>query len=425
MAVQDELTNLRAELTAVTNVSRMLAESRDLPMLLERTVKLITDVMGVKAASIRLLDTTQDELTIAAKHGLSDAYLGKGKISFTAAKIDQAALSPRGWELVEQVTDDPRVLFREQAIREGIVSILVAGMRYLGKPIGVLRVYTDKPRRFSEREIDLLRTVASMAAAAIENVRLADEARQVERDAERLERQVQLAANVQQRMLPKGPPEIEGMSLAGIYQPAQELAGDLYDYIPLPEENHGLLVADVSGKGVAAALVGMAVRASLRAQVDYKYDLSESIAGLNHMLYRDTRPGEFVTLFYAVLDAQARRLTYCAAGHPPALLWRNGKLRELTTDDMLLGIDLDATFGQGVFKLRSGDRMLIYTDGFPDAEDFRGEHFGEERVAEAFTEAAKLESAGAMAEHMRRMLRNFVGLADRNDDVTFITLHVE
>src|SRR3954467_9016181 len=312
------------ELTAVYNVTMMLSEARDLNRVLQKTAEVVCDVMECKASSIRLVDEEKDELVIAAVHNLSPEYLNKGRIRLSTAEIDRIALSARGFEYVRNMTTDPRVQYPQESAREGNVSMLSAGMRYKGKPIGVLRVYTDEERHFSPFRTDLLKAVAAQAAAAIENARLLAETL----EAEALEKQVRLAAEVQQRMIPHTPPSLPGIDFAAVYVPCYTLGGDFYDFIPLPDGNWGLVVADVSGKGVPASLIMASVRAALRAHVDNVYYLYEVLHRVNLMLCRDTRPEEFVTLFYGVLDTKNRRLTYCNAGHPPGLLMRDGKLIE-------------------------------------------------------------------------------------------------
>ena len=153
---------------------------------------------------------------------------------------------------------DPRVQYPQQSMREGIVSMLSVGLRYKGKSIGVLRVYTDEERTFSPLKIDLLKAVGAQAAAAIENARLVSEAR----DAEALEKQVAMAAEVQQRMIPHHPPEVAGLDMASVYVPCFALGGDFFDFITLPDNNIGLAIADVSGKGLPASLIMATVRAS-------------------------------------------------------------------------------------------------------------------------------------------------------------------
>src|SRR3954469_4196969 len=150
-----------------------------------------------------------------------------------------------------------------------------------------------------------------------------------------------MAVEVQQRMIPQTPPQVRNVELASVYVPCFALGGDFYDFIPLPYDNVGLVIADVSGKGVPASLIMASVRAALRAQVDNVYYLYEVIRRLNLMIHRDSKPTEFVTLFYGVLDANNRRLTYCNAGHPPGLLLRDGQIIELSSDNMVLGVNPD------------------------------------------------------------------------------------
>jgi sigma-B regulation protein RsbU (phosphoserine phosphatase) len=389
-------------------------------VVLRRTVTAVCNLMEAKAASIRLIDREHDELVISAVHNLSEAYLNKGRVRLSRAEIDKAALSPIGFEYVRDVASDPRTLYPEDAAREGIVSALSVGMRYKGKAVGVLRVYTEVEQAFSPLKIDLLKAVAAQAAAAIENARLAAEAVA----ASVLEKQVKVAAEVQQRMIPHTPPKLPGVDLAAVYVPCFELGGDFYDFIPLPYDNVGLAVADVAGKGVPASLIMASVRAALRAQVDNVYYLYEVIRRVNQMLYRDTPSEEFVTLFYGVLDAGNRRITYCNAGHPAGLVLRAGELIELQTDNLLLGVDPDEQYRQAVFQLEPKDVLLLYTDGLPDAMNFEKQTFGRERLVEAFR-AGCCGTADEIAQSILWTIRKFVGMAKPNDDITMIVVKIE
>ena len=406
------------ELTAVYNVATMLAETRDLPEVLQRTVQVVAETMNVRSASIRLVDKENDELVIKAVYNLSKEYLNKGRIRLSTSVIDNVALSPRGYEYVRDMRSDPRTLFPGEAAREGIVSMLSVGMRYKGKAIGVIRVYTEQEQSFNQLQIGLLKAVAAQAAAAIENTRLATE--QVEAAA--LEQQIRMAADVQMRLLPQIPPQLPGIDLYAVYVPCFELGGDLYDFIPLPEDNVGLVIADVSGKGVPASLIMASVRAALRAQVDNVYYLYEVIRRVNLMLFRDTKDQEFVTLFYGVLDAHNRRLTFCNAGHPPGLLLRDGQVSELTTDNMVLGVSPDEQYTQAVLHLKPNDQILLYTDGLADAVNFQDQRFGTQRIKDAFKSAG--HSAEEVGQNILWHMRKFVGLTKRADDVTMIVVRV-
>jgi serine phosphatase RsbU (regulator of sigma subunit)/ligand-binding sensor protein len=406
------------ELTALNSVAMLLTDARDLQQVLNRTAQVVAEVMETKAASIRLVDEQHDELVVKAVHQLSPQYLAKGPVRLSKADIDKTALGPEGFAYVPNMATDPRVQYPQESVREGIVSMLSVGMRYKGKPVGVMRVYTAQEQKFGPLQIDLMKAVAAQAAAAIENARLLGESMQ----AEALEKQVRLAGEVQQRMIPHTPPDVPGLDVASAYVPMYSLGGDFYDFIPLPSDNLGLAIADVSGKGVPASLIMASVRAFLRAQVDNVYYLYEVIRRINVMLCRDTKSGEFVTLFYGVLNAGNLRFTYCNAGHPPALVLRDGKVIELGGDNMVLGVAADEEYKQSFIDLKKGDFLMLYTDGLPDARNFRDEAFGRQRVTEAFQRGG--ESAEVVAQNVLWEMRKFVGIGKPVDDVTMIVVRV-
>jgi serine phosphatase RsbU (regulator of sigma subunit) len=299
------------------------------------------------------------------------------------------------------------------------VSSLVVGLMYKDRPIGVLRVYTDEPHVFSEFEIKLLQSIASQAAVAIENARLQEEA--MEKD--RLERQVQIAAEVQRRMMPAKAPKFPGLDIAALYVPCFELGGDFYDFIALGDHSVGITVADVVGKGLPASLLMASVRASMRAQADNVYDLDEIVARVNKSMSVDMRSNEFITLWYGVLDYKNKQLTYSSAGHEPAILLRDGQLRDLAVGGMVIGVDPEQRYDKEVVQLQKGDILWIYTDGVPDAMNYTGEKFGKARMREGLLKYQK-ESAEQICRQMLWETRRFVGLNRRTDDTTIVVIKV-
>jgi sigma-B regulation protein RsbU (phosphoserine phosphatase) len=213
------------------------------------------------------------------------------------------------------------------------------------------------------------------------------------------------------------------VDLAAVYVPCFQLGGDFYDFIQLPDDNIGLAVADVAGKGVPASLIMASVRAALRAQVDNVYYLYEVVRRVNLMLYRDTTASEFVTLFYGVLDARTKHFTFCNAGHPPALILRNSEIIELTADNMVLGINPDEQYRQTVVELKRGDILLMYTDGLTDAMNFQQEIFGKQRLLEAFKKGG--DTAEHVTENILWEVRKYVGMANPTDDITMIVARME
>jgi phosphoserine phosphatase RsbU/P len=407
-----------SELTAVYAVTTLLAEARDLSDVLQRTVRVVTEVTGCKASSIRLLDADTQNLVTRAAYNLSPEYMAKGPLPISRSTIDEAALGPRGYEIVTDMRSDPRVVYPQDAAREGLASMMSIGMRYKGRRVGVLKVYTGEPKVFVVAEMNLLLAVAAQAAAAIENARLAEETEA----AEALERQVRVAGDVQMRMLPRSSPNVPGLDISSVYVPRYDLGGDLYDFIPLPNDNLGVVVADVAGKGVPASLVMASVRASLRAQVDHIFFLDEIVRRLNVMLCRDTQSHEFVTLFYGVFDSRNRRLTWSDAGHPPPLLLRGGRVTELESLNIVLGIDETSVFRQASLQLERDDKLLIYTDGLTEAMNFEEQLFGLPRIMESMAKPAA--TAEAMTQNLLWDVRRYVGLAEATDDLTAVGLRV-
>ncbi len=405
-----------AELTALFNISTMLTGTRGLQQILDRVTMGVAQALAVKGCSLRLIDEHRDELTLKSVYNLSQAYLEKGPILVAHSTVDQQALAGHVIYIADMATDE-RVVYPQDARREGIASVLCAGMIYKGRPIGVLRVYTAQKHEFSDVEVKLLQSIASQAAVAIENARLQEES--LER--ERLGRQVQIAAEVQRRMVPAEAPKVPGFEICALYVPCFELGGDFYDFIPLGTTTLGVTVADVVGKGLPASLLMASVRAAMRAHVDNIYDLDQIMARVNRSMSLDMRSNEFITLWYGALDYRKRQITYCNAGHEPALLVRNGKLRELGEGGMVIGVDPAQTYTKDVVQLETNDVLWIYTDGVPDAMNFNDEKFGKPRMRDALLKYAD-ESADTICRQMLWETRRFVGLNRRSDDTTIVVI---
>ena len=405
------------ELQALFNISSMLTGTRGLQQILDRITRGVGETLRVKACSLRLLDEQRDELVIKSVWGLSEEYLKKGPVVVANSPIDRQVLAGHP-VYIGDMAHDERVVYPHEAEHEGIRSGLIVGMVYKERAVGVLRVYTDVPHEFSEFERKLLESIASQAAVAIENARLQEEA--LEKD--RLERQVQIAAEVQRRMMPAKAPAMPGFDVAALYVPCFELGGDFYDFIHLGD-SLGITVADVVGKGLPASLLMASVRAAMRAQADNVYDLDEILARVNRSMSADMRSNEFVTLWYGVLDYKQKLLTYCNAGHEPPLLLRNGQLRELSTGGMVIGVDPEQRYDKDVVSLQKGDLIWIYTDGVPDAMNYKDEKFGKPRMKEALLKYCK-EPAEYICRQMLWETRRFVGLNRRTDDTTMVAIKV-
>jgi len=409
------------ELQAVYRLTEVFTGVTDLGQVHQLVAETMVRATGADACSIRVLSADRTELLVMGVYGLSDEYMSKGPIRLADSRIDQEVVSTGRCVYIADERTDPRVLYPAEAKREGIVSALCAPMSYRGKVEGVIRVYTKRPHEFDWYETSLIRGVAAQAASAVVNARLYREAL----EGEAMRRQLRLAGEVQRRMIPARPPQVPGVDIAAVYEPCFELAGDFYDFIELPGGNLGVCVADAVGKGVRASLLMASARAALRAHVTHTYQLSLALASVNVTMWRETEEGDFLTMFYGVLDVANRRLTYCNAGHEPALLIRAGQVHALTGGGGVIGIDPNMPYEHEVVQLESGDLLLLYTDGLPEAMNFRDEPFGRERLREAAVQAARATSAEAAGRIVLWTMRRFVGLRTPLDDLTLLTLRVQ
>ena len=418
---EKQLRSRVSELAALFKLTGEFSGPRDLQSVLDLVARTVVKALNAKSCSIRLLNEDRTELVAFSAANLTPEYLGKGPILVSESLIDREVLETgQPLYIVDEATD-PRVLYPDQARREGIVSALCTPLVYKDHPEGVLHVYTGQPHQFDWFEVSLLQSIAAQAAAAIVNARLYEEAVQ---GAAR-KRQLELARGVQRRMIPSGPPTVPGFDIATVYVPTFELSGDFYDFIALPPDNLGIAISDVVGKGVRASLLMASTRASLRAHALNIYDMSHLLGMVNRDLCADTLSSDFATLFYGVLDVKTHRLTYANAGHPPPMLIRDGQVRDLSTGGGVIGVDADGRWRHEAVTLRSGDVILAYTDGLVEAMNFEDEPFGVRRAEQAALLAvAQGQSADGIVKHVLWEMRRFAGLQTRLDDLTMVVVKV-
>lgn len=400
----------------ISDLGALLSGDRDLQTVLDHIVSETARVMKCSASSLRLYNPESDELSIAAVHNLSPQYLNKGAILRSQNPIDDEAL--KGVIVyIEDAAADPRIRFREESRRAGIVSGLTVGMIYRGQPVGVLRVYTNHKRRFRAASRNLLRAVASQAAMAIVNARLLEE-RLI---SEALEQQLALAGEVQARMIGAAPPHHASIETARVYEPSSHVGGDFCDIFTLADGRLAAAAGDVVGHGVPASLLMAVVRGALRAFATTHSDLGVILARLNQLVCQSTAPSEFVTLILIAIDDAARVASYATAGHEPMLVCRRSEVLASEPGGLVLGLDPQETYVEQRLNLQPDDFLLLYTDGAVEAMDFDGKMFGRGRLRDSLVENCGLTPALAL-DNIRWDIRRFVGLAEQADDLTLVGL---
>lgn len=404
----------------IYQLTTLVAGEFSLQEALDKLAEAAVKIVAVKACSIRLLDEESGDLKMRSTYGLSEEYRNKGVVTKNDTVI-KAAFAGEAVVLDDMRVDD-RVKYKEATIKESLVSQLTVAMQFKGKAIGVLRLYSPKPRRFDEDDIHLARAVASQCAVAITNARFYAKAI----EGAHITEQMRLAGVVQRRMIPKMAPQTPGLEIAATYIPCFEVGGDFYDFLQMGKERIAVAIADVMGKGIPAAIMMSLFRGAMRAYADIEGNseaIKEIIDKLNKMACNECREGEFVTLFYAVIDTKANTITYCNCGHEPTALIRNGETTKLDKGGLVLGIEAEAEYEIETVRLKDGDCLLFYSDGLIDAANFDGELWGRENLLET-TKKFTASSAEQMIKSILGYRRRFVGLASQCDDTSIIIVKV-
>lgn len=333
------------------------------------------------------------------------------------------------------------------ALDHQVSHFLGADIRLFGTAIlvknverGRLYVFSRDPQyTWTETRQKLVRLVADQTAVAIENDELTVELRKKER----LDRELEIGAEIQLRLLPRQCPAIHGVELAARCQTASRVGGDYYDFIPASYDQirhkkdgssemarWSLAIGDVMGKGVPAGLIMTMTRGMLRAEVLNAHSPARILQHLNRVMYADLEnSNRFVTLFYSEYDPRTCILSYSNAAHNPPLLWQAATktIKRLDTLGMLIGLDADTHYQDAQIQLHPGDILIYYTDGFTDAANQNGERFDEENFTQAFRWASQhFNDPQAILDYLFERVQTFIGVGNRNaDDMTLIVMQVK
>jgi serine phosphatase RsbU (regulator of sigma subunit) len=286
----------------------------------------------------------------------------------------------------------------------------------------VLQALNKKDGALSAYDVDLATTIGAQVGEVLEQAALREQAL----DRKRLQAEMDLARSIQQRLLPAASPQAQGLDIAGTNHPATETSGDYYDYVPLSDGRLGVVIADVTGHGLGAALVMTAARAFVRAACGGESDPGKVLAVCNNLLAQDLDAGNFLSLCLAAFDPAARTLQYSSAGHDPPLLYRPSEntFAELESTGPLLGIVPGMDFAvSDELPLQPGDVLLFMTDGLFECMNDAEETFGKERLKD-IVRAHAAESASAILTALLAATSAWTGGQPPRDDITVVVVKV-
>src|SRR5580765_3677684 len=401
-------------LALISKVGVALLASVTLHETLEQIVALVFEAVPADRCMIMMHDAKGTELKVAVAR-LRDRAGEVGEIRISRSVIDEVVTNGKS-VLTSDAQTDPRFA-GGTVMLQGVRSVLAVPLGVGANVFGI--IYADSPlsdNRFTEDHLKVLTTLASVAAIRVENARLTEE--QMER--ERLEREQQVASEIQQRFLPAAAPQLEGWELQGISFPCYEIGGDYYDFIRLEDGKLVVALGDVSGKGTAAALLMSSLHAAIHAHAETHDSIVETISAVNRYLVESIPANRFVTLFYGELDPKTGSLTFLNAGHnPPLIVHAGGTMEQLAAGGLPLGIMEGAEFREGQTQLRAGDVLVIYSDGVSEAVNPSGEEFGPTRLYEVV--ARNLDAtAGGIRDRIESALTKFCQGTPAADDITLV-----
>ncbi len=403
------------KLRLMVEINRKINTSPELSEVLNFIVASVGEMIPHDGAGIFLLDAEERTISCVAGRGYEEAGLVPVALENYGGSV--------GWVVTSGesiLASDMEAGSYDANLREETRSQIAVPVTSEGQTIGAFALESDQPGSFTEKDLELLSVLATQVAIAIDRA-----SRQRELlEKKQLEEELRIAREVQLSLLPATPPEWQGLDIAGINIPSRDIGGDYFDFIPIVHGHLGVVVADVSGKGIPASLIMASFRAFLRAEIRNNYAIRTIFHRVSNLLHEIQKPNQFVTAFYGVLDLRRRRFTYSNAGHNPAILFRpDGKRRYLKTGGTVLGIFADTLYDEEFIDLVPGDLLLLYTDGLVEAESRKGEMFGMVRLERFVRRNAGLR-ANELCEAIYAEMKRFTGDRRLEDDTTIVVARV-
>jgi phosphoserine phosphatase RsbU/P len=407
--------NLLVSQTIFTHAARISREW-DISKLLLLNADLARDLTGGERCSLWLVDQAAQQLWTKVAHGVSEIRipLGSGIVGACVARDESI--------VVNNAETDPRFLRTvDQTSGYLTKSVLAVPLRADGRVIGALQVL-NKPGGFDSHDVEVLSLMALYSASEIQSEQLRGEV-----EAARLiKREMELAREVQQNLLPQRVQNIEGLEVGSFFRPAKSVGGDYFDFLPLHDGLFSFTVGDVSGKGLAAAVLMASIQTLLRSHfLRQAFPLDTLVAEVSHTIYRCSSPERYSTLFCGVIDQDRRTMTYVNAGHVTPILVRGktGQIERPESAGLPIGILPTARYQAETVQLAQGDTVVCVSDGMCEVMNKAGEMW-DEREIEATVERAGDATVNNLVEALVKRADEYAAGTDQYDDMTIAVVRV-
>lgn len=382
-----------ADLEKILAVTRALGVTVDLDPLLAQIAAAATDVLDCERATVFLCDHAKGELFSRIATGMEGAPIEEIRFGMDRGIAGEVATTGKGINIPDPYADprfNPDFDRKSGFVTKSLLTLPLGG--HDGKIVGVLQVLNKRGGPFSERDERLLSTLGAQAGVAIERQGLLEQYAVKQR----IERDLNIAREIQQGLLPKTPPDLPGFEIAGWNRSADETGGDCFDWLRLPGGLLAISIGDATGHGIGPALVAAEARALLRGTLMQSRDLARVVPQINDLLGEDLREGTFVTAFIGLLDPEASLVDYVSAGHGPLLVYggADDTFTEIPTHGLPLGLMPEMEYDPPTrVPLAPGDMLLLFTDGFFEWSRPDGEQFGTDRLTDVVRRHRDLPAA--------------------------------
>jgi sigma-B regulation protein RsbU (phosphoserine phosphatase) len=407
-----------ARLETLYRVSQAIGSTLDLDSVLNAVIDQVVGVTRAERGFLMLGDDLSG-LNFRVARGIEQKTIEAPEFEVSRGVIERVAQSGKA-VMTSDAQSEEWLSERTSVASLKLRSIMCVPLQVQGRGIGL--VYVDNRMQagiFGDPDLELLQAVASTAAVAIENARL----HIAEVEQARLERELEVARQLQTSLMPLEPPALPGFELAGLWRAAREVGGDFYDFIPRANERVGIVIGDVTDKGVPAAFFMALARTTLRASLAGGVTSLAGLQQANRLISADSSSGMFVTLFYAELDPVSHVLSSINAGHMPPLHFRATEMDvvRLPRGGLPLGVEPEGRFTEGKVELQRGDALLLYTDGLLDAINPQGDFYGWDRLKRAIGASGGMNAADMLAA-IERDVNRFSAGTPAFDDLTMVVV---